>query len=145
MAAGPRGLFLLQDGADPAGPDLLRVWHWRGERLVQSGHLPRSASAGATDAIALAQNGRGTLVAAWQESATGQLDVAASVDAGLRWGPAHAIDDELPPIVHLTLAFGRGGRGIIGWDSNQGGVSAALISTGELRRPLGLSAARTPA
>jgi hypothetical protein len=140
MASGPRGLFLLQDGANPEGPDLLRLWRWHHGRFVRDGHLPRVTSASATDAIALAQDGQGALVAAWDATPFSQVDVAVSVDGGRHWTAERTITGDVTPMFRLTLALGRGGRGILAYDSVQGRVWMARISVAGLRRPVGSTA-----
>jgi hypothetical protein len=139
MASGPRGLFLLQDGANPDGPDLLHLWRWRHGRFVRAGHLPRATSSSATDAIALAEDGHGALVAAWDASPIGQLNVAVSVDGGRRWSSVRTINGEVSPVFRLTLALGRTGRGILAYDSVQGHVWMARISVAALRRPIAVA------
>jgi hypothetical protein len=137
MASGPRGLFLLQDGANPDGPDLLRLWRWRHGHFARDGHLPRAASATATNAIALAQDARGALVAAWDATPLSQVDVAVSVDGGRHWSSERTITGEVTPVFRLTLALGAGGRGILAYDSVQGRVWMARISVAGLRRSVG--------
>jgi hypothetical protein len=137
MASGPRGLFLLQDGADPDGPDLLRLWRWRHGRFVRDGHLPRATSGTATNAIALAQDGRGALVAAWNAAPFNQVDAAVSVDGGRHWSSERTISGSVSPVFRLTVALGHDGRGILAYDSVQGRVWMARISVAALRRPIG--------
>jgi hypothetical protein len=136
MAPGPRGLFLLQDGANPDGPDLLRLWRWHHGRFRHDGHLPRAVTSSATDAIALAQDGHGALVAAWDASSAGQLDASVSVDGGRRWSSVRTLAGEVSPVFRLTIGLGRGGRGILAYDSVNGGVWMSRISVAELRRPV---------
>ncbi len=145
MASGPRGLFLLQDGANPEGPDLLRLWHWRHGRFLRDGHLPRAASATATNAIALAQDAHGALVAAWDATPLSQVDVAVSVDGGRHWSSERTITGGVTPVFRLTVALGAGGRGILAYDSVQGRVWLARISVAGLRRSVGSAARRTSA
>jgi hypothetical protein len=142
MASGPRGLFLLQDGANPDGPDLLRLWRWRHGRFARDGHLPRAASATATNAIALAQDADGALVAAWDATPLGQIDVAVSVDGGRHWSSERTITGDVTPVFRLTVALGAGGRGILAYDSVQGRVWMARISVAGLRRAVGSAVRR---
>jgi len=144
IASGPRGLFLLQDGPNPAGPDRLRLWRWRADRFDRVAALPRATSAGATDAIALAQDGAGALVAVWDEAATRRLAAAVSLDGGRRWGGARTIAGRVAPVSRLTVALGRDGRGIVGYDSIQGRVWMARISVAELRTRALSSRSREP-
>jgi len=136
MAPGPRGLFLLQDGANSDGPDLLRLWRWHHGRFTRDGHLPRGVTSSATDAIALAQDGHGALVAAWDASPAGQLDASVSVDGGRRWSSVRTLAGEVSPVFRLALGFGRGGRGILAYDSVNGQVWMSRISVAQLRRPV---------
>lgn len=142
MASGPRGLFLLQDGANPDGPDLLRLWRWHHGRFARAGHLPRAASASATNAIALAEDPGGALIAVWNAAALNQIDAAVSIDGGRRWTSERTITGDASPVFRLTLALGRGGRGLLAYDSVQGRVWMSRISVAALRRPIG-SAARS--
>ncbi len=142
MASGPRGLFLLQDGANPEGPDLLSLWRWHHGRFVRGGHLPRATSDTATNAIALAQDGRGTLVAVWNAAPLNQIDAAVSTDGGRHWTSERTIAGDVSPVFRLTLALGRSGRGILAYDSIQGRVWMARVSVAALRRPIGSATRR---
>jgi hypothetical protein len=117
LAGGPRGLFLGHDA--PAGSwDRMVVRKFDGQRFRRPRRIPagRLGHAGIIN-VALTQDAKGRLMAAWYSSPRNRIEASASRN-GRRWTPARVVARRVTLPSRIELALDPKGRGLLVWDSS---------------------------
>ncbi|MQA73702.1 MAG: hypothetical protein GEU88_05040 [Solirubrobacterales bacterium] len=135
LASGPSGLFLAHEVSAGGVEDRMVVRRFEGERFgrarrVPAGRLGRPGVIG----VALAQDPKGRLVAAWYSSPRNRIEVSAS-RTGRRWTPARVLAGRTNLPGDIEIGLGPDGRGLVVWDANTGNsVRAIRVSARALLR-----------
>lgn len=126
IASGPHGIYVLQQ---PFLSDRLSLTHrGRRGRFSRQRLAPRSIYAANVGGVALAQDGKGRLIAAWYTSFGDELVAAVSPD-GVHWTQSRVLARHVPLVGRMSMAVGAHGDGVLTWERTGGqGVSGLRVS-----------------